>query len=76
MTTVSFRQFMFASPDAKCNLLISEKAVKKLYHLRRANILHSDVPGSEYHISLWDNGDAVIRKEIDELRAEEFPDVW
>ena len=61
MTIVSLSQFMYASKDAKGNLLISEKAVTKLYRWRDANIWDSEVPGAEYHILCWDNGDAIIK---------------
>ena len=67
---------MEASKDANENQIISNEAVKRIYHWRQADTSDSEIPGAEYHVLRWSTGDEMNQNEVDKLRAEEYPDVW
>ena len=75
MTVVTFSEFEKASKDINGKQLIANDAIKKIYHWREANRSPSEVPGEEYHRPCWDDGTAMNNKEINKLRADEYPDI-
>ena len=76
MTVFSFSEVIEASKDANGNQIISRDAVKRIYHWRQTNTSDSEIPCEQYHIPRWTNGDEMTQKDIDKLRAEQYPDVW
>ena len=75
MTVVSFSELEKASKDINGKQLIANDAINKIYHWREAHRSPSELPGEEYQRPCWNDGAAMINKEINKLRAEEYPDI-
>ena len=75
MTVVTFSEFEKASKDINGKQLIANDAIKKIYHWREANRSPSELPDEDYHRPCWNDGTAMINKEINKLRAEEYFDI-
>ena len=75
MTVVSFTEFETASTNINGEQLIANDAIKNNNHWLEANRTPSEIPAGEYHRPCWNDGTAMINKELNELRAEEYPDI-
>ena len=73
LTTVTYKEFEIAAKDRNGAQRISTAAINKIYNGREAN--RSLVPGEDYHRPCWNDGTAIINKEINKLRAEEYLDI-
>ena len=74
MTTVTHNEFEIASKDPSGAQLISTAAITKIYNWREAN--RSPLPGEDYHRPCWNDGSPMIQKQINELQAVKYPDIF